>query len=373
VDSVTGNGRSSEESGSPAAADPVKAQRRAEVEAWKRIVAEYQEPNRWRAAWQIVNTFGSYAAVWAVMYWSLSVSWWLTVPLALLAGGLLVRIFIIFHDCGHGSFFASRRANDVWGFLAGLLTFTPYYHWRWEHSLHHATAGDLDRRGVGDVWTLTVQEYLESSRWKRFAYRLARNPIVLFVLAPLFLFAVLQRIPSSKATRRERESVWWMNLAILVMVLAMGSLFGFVPYLVIQLTAMAVAGSAGVWLFYVQHQFEDAYWKRGEDWDYTAAALKGSSFYKLPKVLQWFSGNIGFHHIHHLSPRIPNYNLERCHLSDPMFHDVPPVGMLASLKFFTLRLWDESAKKLIGFRRLREIRDQRRRESVGQKSDVDGG
>src|SRR5687767_9232608 len=206
--------------------EPVTAreQQKAQVETWKRLVAEYQEPNRSRAAWQLVNTFGSYAALWALMYWSLDVSWWLTLPLAILAGGILVRVFIVFHDCGHGSFFASRAANDVWGFLAGLLTFTPYYHWRWEHAQHHATAGDLDQRGVGDVWTMTVQEYLESSRWKRFAYRLARNPIVLFVLAPLVLFVVLQRIPSAKSTHRERRSVWWMNAAILGMVLGLGAL-----------------------------------------------------------------------------------------------------------------------------------------------------
>jgi omega-6 fatty acid desaturase (delta-12 desaturase) len=246
------------------------------------------------------------------MVHSLAVSWWLTLALAALAGTLLVRVFIIFHDCGHGSFFRSRLANDVTGFIAGMLTFTPYYHWRWEHSLHHATAGDLDRRGTGDVWTMTVQEYLESSRWKRFAYRLARNPVVLFVLAPLFLFVVRQRFPSAKASSRERKSVMWMNLALLAMATALSWVFGLVPYVLIQSTVMMVGGSAGVWLFYVQHQFEDAYWERREDWDYTAAALEGSSFYKLPKTLQWLSGNIGFHHIHHLSSRVPNYNLERC-------------------------------------------------------------
>jgi omega-6 fatty acid desaturase (delta-12 desaturase) len=337
--------------------------RKAEIEAWKQIVAQYQEPNRWRAVWQIVNTFGTYAGLWVAMYWSMKWSWWCTIPLAVLASGVLVRVFILFHDCGHGSFFASRRANDVWGFIGGLLTFTPYYHWRWEHALHHATAGDLDRRGVGDLWTLTVQEYLESSRWRKFSYRIARNPIVLFVLAPVLMIAVWQRFPSKQSTRSERSSVWWMNLAIVGMVIGMSMIFGFVPYLVIQGIIMTVAGSAGVWLFYVQHQFEDAYWERGEDWNYTAAALKGSSFYQLPKILQWFSANIGFHHVHHLSPRIPNYNLERCHRSDPMFHEVPPVKLLASLKLSTLRVWDESAQKLIGYRRLRKIRDERKRES----------
>jgi len=339
---------------SPSAGAP-PADHRAEVAAWKQVVAAYQEPNALRASWQLVNTIGAYAVLWYLIYRSLSVSWWLTIPLAVLAGGLLVRVFIIFHDCGHGSFFRSRFANDFWGFVAGVLTFTPYYHWRWEHSLHHATAGHLDRRGVGDVWTLTVQEYLESSRWKRLGYRLARNPVVLFVIAPLVLFIVLQRFPTAKASRRERLSVWWMNLALLGMVVGMSLVFGFVPYLLVQLTAMAVAGSAGVWLFYVQHQFEDAYWER-DDWDFTAAALKGSSFYRLPRILQWFSGNIGFHHIHHLSPRIPNYHLEACHRSDPMFAGVRPVTLFSSVKLSTLRLWDEHAKQLIGFRRLKELR-----------------
>jgi omega-6 fatty acid desaturase (delta-12 desaturase) len=206
-------------------------------------------------------------------------------------------------------------------------------------------------------------EYLEASRWKRFAYRLARNPVVLFVLAPLVMFVLLQRIPSRKASPRERRSVWWMDLALLAMAVGMSLAFGVVPYLVLQLTAMAVAGSAGVWLFYVQHQFEDAYWERGEDWGYAEAALKGSSFYKLPRVLQWFSGNIGFHHVHHLSPRIPNYNLERCHRSDPLFHEVEPVTLLGSLRLSTLRLWDDSARKLIGFRGLRQLRRRRKLEA----------
>jgi omega-6 fatty acid desaturase (delta-12 desaturase) len=275
---------------------PGKAQQaRAAVSRWKELVAKYQVPSFWRASWQIVNSFGSYAVLWYLIYLSLSYSYWLTVPLVILAGGLLVRVFIIFHDCGHGSFFRSRVANDVWGFLAGVLTFTPYYHWRWEHSLHHATSGDLDSRGTGDIWTMTVQEYLESSRWRRFAYRLARNPIVLFVIAPLFVFVLRQRLPSPKASRAERRSVWWMDLAVVGMFAAASVPFGFVTYLVLQLIVMGLAGTAGVWLFYVQHQFEGVYWERRDNWDYTEAALRGSSFYKLPRILQWFSGNIGFH------------------------------------------------------------------------------
>lgn len=334
---------------------PGKANRAESVAKWKAIVAEYQKPSRWRAGWQVLNSIGGYAALWFLMYLSLSVSWWLTIPLAILAGGLLVRIFIIFHDCGHGSFCHSSRANNFWGFLTGVLCFTPYYHWRWEHSVHHATAGHLDRRGVGDIWTLTVTEYLESSRWKKFSYRLARNPFVLFVIAPVTIFLIRQRFPLPKANPRERRSVWTMNLALLAMSVTLISIFGLLPWLIIQLTTVAVAGSCGVWLFYVQHQFEDAYWERGEDWDFTAVALQGSSFYKLPRVLQWFSGNIGYHHIHHLSPRISNYNLERCHRSDPMFEKVEPLTLWSSFKSLSFRLWDENSGKLVGFRQLKKI------------------
>src|SRR5688572_12136519 len=188
---------------------------------WRAVIVKYQQPSTARAIWQIVNTFVPYGLLWYAMYVLKQTSLWLTIPVAILAGALLVRVFIIFHDCGHGSFFKSRKANDAVGFIAGLLTFTPYYHWRWEHAIHHASAGDLDKRGTGDVWTMTVQEYLEASRWKRFAYRLARNPVVLFVIAPLFLFVIQQRFPSAQANPRERRSVHWMNLAILGMVAAL--------------------------------------------------------------------------------------------------------------------------------------------------------
>lgn len=331
-----------------------------EPSAWKQVVARYQKPALWRGAWQIANTLVPYAVLWYWMYRSLEVSYWITALLAILAGGLLVRVFIIFHDCGHGSFFKSRKANDLLGFVTGVLTFTPYFHWRWDHALHHATSGDLDRRGSGDVWTLTVQEYLEASRWKRFAYRLARNPVVLLVVAPLFLFVIKHRFTYVKASRRERYSVYWTNLAILGMATGLSWVLGLKAYLVIQFTVLAVAGTVGVWLFYVQHQFEGAYWERGDRWDYATAALKGSSFYKLPKVLQWFSGNIGFHHIHHLSPRIPNYHLERCHKAEPLFQQVKPVTFFASFKAMTFRLWDEQRGKLVGYRHLRELRRRRK-------------
>jgi acyl-lipid omega-6 desaturase (Delta-12 desaturase) len=340
------------------AAETISAEgvRKADKVAWRHVVEKYREPSTWRALWQLANTFIPYAALWALMYWTLSYAFWLTLPLAVIAGLFLVRLFVIFHDCGHGSFFRSQNANAAVGIAAGILTFTPYYQWRWEHAIHHSTAGHLDKRGTGDIWTMTVQEYLESSRWRRFAYVLARNPIVLFIIAPIYMFVVHQRWPRSGASTRERQSVWWTNLALLVMALGLIEIYGLPGYLLIQLIALAVAGAMGVWMFYVQHQFEDAYWERGEDWDYAAAALRGSSFYKLPSTLQWFSGNIGFHHIHHLSARIPNYNLERCHEADPLFKSVKPLTFWESLKSMHLRLWDEQSRKLVGYQRMREVR-----------------
>lgn len=335
---------------------------------WRQIVEKYRQPSAGRALWQIANTFLPYALLWYLMYLSLAVSWWLTVPLAVLAGAFLVRIFILFHDCGHGSFFRSRRANNLLGFVAGVLTFTPYRHWHWKHAIHHATAGDLDKRGIGDVWTMTVQEYLESSRWKRFAYQLARNPVVLFVIAPVYVFLLEQRCPSRGAGVRERHSVWWTNLALLCLAVGLSWLFGLAAYLLIQVTVMGVAGAIGVWLFYMQHQFEGVYWEREDNWDYTAAALQGSSFYKLPKVLQWFSANIGFHHIHHLSARIPNYHLQKCHEADPLFQQVKPMTLISSLRSVNLRLWDESAGQLVGYRRMRQLRRERKRAEAAARS-----
>jgi acyl-lipid omega-6 desaturase (Delta-12 desaturase) len=351
---------------SPSAPEAAGAARSAKPRAWQRIVARYEKPSPWRSLWQVANTLVPYGVLWYLMYRSLAISWWLTVPLVLLAGGFLVRVFIIFHDCGHGSFFKSRAANDAMGIVASVLCFTPYYHWRWEHSVHHASAGDLDRRGTGDVWTLTVQEYLEASRWKRFAYRLARNPVVLFLIAPVMLFLIRERFPSAKAPRREHWSVYWTNLLLLAMALGLSWAMGYKAYLLLQLGVIAVAGSAGVWLFYIQHQFEGVYWERRGEWDYTKAALQGSSYYKLPRLLQWFSGNIGFHHIHHLSPRIPNYHLEKCHHAEPFFQSVQPVTLLSSLKSFSFRLWDEQRQKMVGYSALARARNALRGQQRGR-------
>jgi omega-6 fatty acid desaturase (delta-12 desaturase) len=328
------------------------------ITEWKQIIAPFQTPSAPRAMWQIINTLLPYAALWYLMWRSLSVSYWLTLGLAVIAGLLLVRAFIIFHDCCHGSYFKSKHANDILGFITGMLTFTPYGHWRWQHNVHHATSGDLDRRGEGDIWTMTVKEYHKASRSQKIFYRIVRNPFVLFVLGPLVVFLLNQRFPSPRAKGKDRSSVMWMNVAVTFMVASMCCWIGWKAYIAIQLPVMFVAGAAGIWMFYVQHQYEDTYWESREGWDYTTAAIEGSSFYKLPRILQWFTGNIGFHHIHHLSSRIPNYHLERCHFSHSMFHSVKPLTLLSSLKCVNLRLWDEKSRKLVSYRDAKKLRQQ---------------
>jgi acyl-lipid omega-6 desaturase (Delta-12 desaturase) len=312
-------------------------------------LTQFQVASRSRACWQVINSFVPYALLWLAMDRALSVSYWLMLPIAPLSAGFLVRIFIIFHDCGHGSFFKSKRANNAVGVIAGLVNMTPYRHWRWQHALHHGTSGDLDRRGIGDIWTLTVEEYLNSTRWRRAAYRVARNPVVLFLIAPIFVFMVQHRFASRNSPPRERQSVRYTNLCLGAAVLLMSVLIGLKSFLIIQLSVSAFAGAIGLWLFYVQHQFEGAYWARTTSWSFVDAALRGSSFYKLPRILQWFSGNIGYHHIHHLSPRIPNYNLQRCHEADPSLETIKPVTLRESLKSLTYRLWDEKHNKYVGF------------------------
>lgn len=324
------------------------------IKEWKKIVAPHTKPSIAKATWQIINSIGLYFALWAAMYFTVQFSYLLTFALAIFGGGLLIRVFIIFHDCGHGSFFKSRRANHITGFISGLLTFTPYFHWRWEHSVHHGASGDLDRRGTGDVWTMTVEEYLSDSRPKRLAYRLVRNPLILFFITPIILFVIRERFPSKGASKRDRNSVLWMNLAIVSLAAALISIFGWQHYLFIQGTTIGFAAMGGVWLFYVQHQYEGVYWERKDEWDFTAAALEGSSFYKLPKILQWFSGNIGYHHIHHLSSMIPNYNLEQCHNSHEIFTRVEPVTFWKGFKSLNFRLWDEEERKLVSFRAIRK-------------------
>jgi len=322
--------------------------------SWQKAVAAYQTPQTWRSWWQVINTFVPFFILMVLMVLSLEVSYWLTLLLAVPAAGFFTRIFIIFHDCGHGSFFKSKRANDTLGYITGILTMTPYHRWRHDHAMHHASVGDLDRRGVGDIMTLTVKEYQGKSTWGRLVYRVTRHPLALFTVGPLGLFLINNRFSTRTSGKRERHSVYWTNLALLIVVLLMSVTIGLKAFVLVMLPILVIGTTAGVWLFYVQHQFEGVYWERHERWDYLYAALKGSSYYKLPRILQWFTGNIGFHHIHHVSPRIPNYYLERCHRENPMFQEVRTLTLLSSLKCMFLSLWDEDERELVSFGDLRK-------------------
>ena len=321
---------------------------------WRQIVAKYQTPDMRASMWQLVSSLVAYAGLFVLMYFSLQVSYLLTLLLAIPAAGFMVRIFIIFHDCGHQSFFASRKLNDLVGAITGVITFTPYYRWRHAHAIHHATAGDLDRRETGDIWTMTVAEYQAASKAKRISYRIYRNPVVIFTVGAWLSFLIFQRIPISEKTKRERMSILWTDLALLMVFVVAALTIGLVPFLLVLLPVMMIGTSAGIWLFYVQHQFDGVYWERHPEWDYVDAALKGSSFYKLPRVLQWFSGNIGFHHIHHLSPRIPNYKLEQAYNENELFH-VQPITLRSGLQSLKFRLWDEENHRLVGFSYLKTL------------------
>lgn len=321
---------------------------------WRPVVAKYARPDLWRSIWQVVNTLIPYAALFYLSMRSLEISFWLTLPLSILTAGFMVRTFIIFHDCGHGSFFKSRGANKWLGRITGFLVFTPYQRWTHDHAIHHATAGNLDKRGKGDVYTMTVQEYLEAPWWKRFGYRVMRQPVFMFIFGSLIVFVITQRIPPNKG-EREITSAWMTNLALAAWVTLMSFLFGWKAYLVVQFLVIFFGASVGIWLFYVQHNFEGAYWERHDKWDFLKAGLQGSSFYKLPAVLNWFTGNIGFHHIHHLSPKIPNYKLPKAFKENPIFH-VKPLTLWSSFKSLTLRLYDEKTRKLVGWSVLKRYR-----------------
>lgn len=318
-------------------------------------ISKYAQPDYRKAFGQIANTFLPYLGLWVLMIGTVLYGFpvWTTLLLTVPAAGFLVRIFILFHDCCHGAFFPSRSANRILGYISGILTFTSYEDWKRTHVIHHAASGNLDRRGTGDIWTLTVEEYLSASRLKRLAYRTFRNPLVLFSIIPLVLFLVLQRFPSQGAKKRERNSVIYTNLALVGVVIMMSLILGFQNYLLIQLPIIIMAASAGMWLFYVQHQYEDVYWARQQNWDLTSSGLEGSSYYKLPKALQWIVGNIGLHHIHHVRANIPNYNLQRCYDEVPALQTVTPLTIRKSLKLLCLNLWDEQKQKLVSFRTIK--------------------
>ncbi|HVF24843.1 MAG TPA: fatty acid desaturase [Anaerolineales bacterium] len=324
---------------------------------WQGIVSKYSFPDTWRSAWQVFNSVIPFIVMWYIMYRSLEVGYWLTLILAVPTAGFMMRCFIIFHDCCHGSFFKTMKANDRLGLVIGVLVITPFYQWKHSHAIHHATAGDLDRRGIGDVYTMTVEEYLAAPWYKKVGYRIMRNPMILFTVGSFIVFTVTHRFTEKGAGKRERSSVIWTNIAIAAVVGWLMIEIGWVAFLLVEVPVLLIACGVGVWLFYVQHNFDPTYWERHPDWEFFNAGLDGSSFYKLPKILQWFTGNIGFHHIHHLSPRIPNYKLEQCHNENPVFQ-VEPLTFEHSLRSLFFRLWDEKQKTLVGWDALRNYRSK---------------
>jgi omega-6 fatty acid desaturase (delta-12 desaturase) len=321
--------------------------------SWEKMVLKYAHSDIKSSIWQICNSFIPYILMWFVLYESLRLPYWTTVLLSLIAGGFLIRLFIIFHDCGHGSFFKSSRLNNTVGTIIGMLVFTPYSHWHHNHKIHHATSGDLDKRGIGDVWTLTVEEYLKLSKWDKFLYRIYRNPLIMFTFGSFYLVLIKNRLTTKQMSSKGKWNVYITNAGALLIAISISMLISFKSYLLIQLPIIILSHSIGLWLFYVQHQFGEVFWERGAKWDYKTAALEGSSFLKFTPVLQWFTGNIGFHHVHHLSSRIPNYKLAKCHYENELFKDVKPITLLKSIPALHMRLWDESNRELISFKKLR--------------------
>ncbi len=325
-----------------------------EIRAFRREdLTCYAHPRLGRSLLEIATSVVPYLALSVGMYLLLPVSYLLVLLVAVPASGFLVRTFILFHDCSHGSLLPSKKANAWLGAVLGLFVYSPFLRWRHDHAIHHATSGDLDRRGGGDVKTLTVAEYRALTPRSRLIYRVFRNPVIMFGIGPIVALLIGPRIVARGARPRMRRSVIGTNIALAVIVSGLCFLLGWSDFLLVQAPTLLLAGSAGIWLFYVQHQFEDAYWEDSGSWSYADAALRGSSYLRLPKVLQFFSGNIGLHHVHHLNARIPNYNLQRAHDENPIFHDVPTLTLADGLRSVRLKLWDEDRRQLVTFAQAR--------------------
>jgi acyl-lipid omega-6 desaturase (Delta-12 desaturase) len=335
--------------------NPVFVVSNAKKPDWYYSMAQFARPDLRKSVWQLLNTLIPYFFLFAAMVVTVKrgESYWITLGLGAVAAALFVRIFIFFHDCTHGSFFLSPRLNRDVGYLCGVITFTAFHDWRRSHAGHHITAGDLDRRGMGDIWTMTIKEYRAARLSTRLAYRLYRNPLVMFGIGPGYYFLLRNRIPSEGAKRHDIKSVIYTDLYLLAIVVAASLTIGFKTYVLVQLPILLMAATLGVWLFYIQHQFQGVYWARHQEWDPIRASLEGASYYQLPKMLQWFSGNIGIHHLHHLRPGIPNYNLQRCYDAIPEIQKVRPITIRTSLKSLRYHLWDEERHELVSFGSLR--------------------
>ncbi|MFA2811428.1 fatty acid desaturase [Bacillus mycoides] len=321
----------------------------------KKQVAPFEKSTAKKSVWQIINTVVPFIILWYLAYKSLSVSYWLALVPAVLAAGFMTRVFIIFHDCTHHSFFKSRRVNRIVGTCMGVLTLFPFDQWGHEHSVHHATSGNLDKRGTGDIWTLTVNEYLAAPFRLRLAYRLYRNPFVMFGLGPIYVFLLKNRFNRKGARKKERMNTYLTNVLIVALVGLLCWALGWQSFLLVHGSIFLIAGSIGIWLFYVQHTFEDSYFEEDKDWEYVKAAVEGSSFYKLPKILQFLTGNIGFHHVHHLSPRVPNYKLEEAHNNTLPLKNVPTITLATSLRSIRFRLWDEQNNNFVTFKDVKKL------------------
>jgi omega-6 fatty acid desaturase (delta-12 desaturase) len=321
----------------------------------RKQIAPFEQSTTKQSIWQIINTLGPFIILWYLAYISLSVSYWLALIPAVFAAGFLTRIFIIFHDCTHHSFFKDRRANRIVGTIMGVLTLFPFDQWGHEHSVHHATSGNLDKRGTGDIWTLTVDEYLAAPFKLRFAYRFYRNPLVMFGLGPIYVFLLKNRFNRKGARKKEKNNTYLTNALIVVFAALLCLAVGWQSFLLVQGSIFMISGSIGIWLFYVQHTFEDSYFEENEEWEYVLAAVEGSSFYKLPKLMQFLTGNIGYHHVHHLSPRVPNYKLEMAHNNTQPLENVPTITLATSLSSLRFRLWDEESKNFVSFKDIKYL------------------
>ncbi|SYX81865.1 fatty acid desaturase [Paenibacillus alvei] len=321
----------------------------------KKEVAPYEQIDMRSSIRQICNTILPLLVLWYAAYASLSVSYWLSLVFMVMASGFVIRTFIIFHDCCHQSFFKSRKANDILGTITGVITLVPYQQWKNSHSIHHATSSNLDKRGIGDMWVLTVEEYEEASWWTRLAYRVYRNPVVMLCIGPIAIFLITYRFNVKGAKRKERVNTHITNIGIVVLYALLCWAIGWQAFLMIQGPIFLLSGMLGIWLFYVQHQFEETYFEHEDEWSYVKAAVEGSSYYKLPKLLQWITGNIGFHHVHHLSPKVPNYNLEKAHDASIPLQKATTITLRTSLKSLRFRLWDEERKVFVSFKEHKQM------------------